>query len=231
MQKEIPEIANGRAPLMPPEIAAALLLQILAALGRAHQEGIIHRDVKPENILLAGLGAPSSGRPSDPNRAQPTAKLTDFGIAKILDAQSMTSTGQILGSPAHMAPEQIEGGDVSPRVDVFATGVLFYELLTGALPFDGKNPAQVIRRVLDGQFTAADRITPTVGGRWAAIVGTMLARDPEKRPASVDEVCEQIRRELQAVGAEESDKELAAYLRDPVRTTREWGDRVKPKLL
>src|SRR5262249_43572942 len=62
MQKEIPEIANGRAPLMPPEIAAALLLQILAALGRAHQEGIIHRDVKPENILLAGLGAPSSGR-------------------------------------------------------------------------------------------------------------------------------------------------------------------------
>src|SRR5205823_3795034 len=142
-----------------------------------------------------------------------------------------TSTGQILGSPAHMAPEQIEGGDVSPRVDIFATGVLFYELLTGALPFDGKNPAQVIRRVLDGQFTAADRVTPTVGGRWAAIVGSMLTRDPEKRPASVDEVCQQIRRELEAVGVDDSDRDLAAYLRDPSRVMREWGDRVKPKLL
>ena len=175
----------GKGPVMPPEIAAALVMQVLSALARAHAEGIIHRDVKPENILIAGLGAPNSQRPSDPNRSVQIAKLTDFGIAKILDAASMTSTGQILGSPAHMAPEQIEGGDVTARVDVFATGVLFYELLTGALPFDGKNPAQVIRRVLDGQFTPADRVVPTAGGRWASIVAAMLARDPLKRPANI----------------------------------------------
>lgn len=231
MASQSPEIASGRAPLMPPEIAGALVLQVLSALARAHQEGIVHRDVKPENILLAGLGAPASTRPSDPNRQMPMAKLTDFGIAKILDAQSMTSTGQILGSPAHMAPEQIEGGDVSPRVDVFATGVLFYELLTGALPFDGKNPAQVIRRVLDGQFTAADRIVPTVGGRWASIVATMLTRDPEKRPENVDDVAASIRRELEAIGIDDANRELADYLRDPTGVMRGWGERVKQKLL
>ena len=218
-------------PVMPAEIAAALVLQIVEALSRAHQEGIIHRDVKPENILIAGLGAPTSQRPSDPNRSIPLAKLTDFGIAKILDAASMTSTGQILGSPAHMSPEQIEGGEVTVRVDVFATGVLFYELLTGNLPFDGKNPAQVIRRVLDGQFTAADRVVPTVGGRWASIVASLLARDPEKRPASIDEVRTMMRAELSALGVDDPDAELVEFLRSPITVERGWGARVKPRLL
>ena len=77
-------------------------------------------------------------------------KLTDFGIAKLLDAQGVTSTGQVLGSPAHMAPEQIEGGDVDGRADVFGMGVLLYECMVGHLPFEGNNPAQVLRRVLDG---------------------------------------------------------------------------------
>ncbi len=94
-------------------------------------------------------------------------KITDFGIAKILDAQGVTSTGQVLGSPAHMAPEQIEGGEVDARTDVFALGVLMYECLVGHLPFEGKNPAQVLRRVLEGSFAPADRERPSVGGRWA----------------------------------------------------------------
>jgi len=159
------------------------------------------------------------------------AKLTDFGIAKILDAQSMTSTGQILGSPAHMAPEQIEAGEISERVDVFATGVLFYELMTGALPFEGKNPAQVIRRVLDGQFTPADRVAPQVGGRWNAIVAQMLAREPDKRPAST-QACENlIRNELEAMGVLDPDRELVEFMRDPKPVADGWGARLKPRLL
>jgi serine/threonine-protein kinase len=225
------ERRSDRAPVMPPEIAAAIILQVLSALSAAHAEGIIHRDVKPENILVAGLGAPTSLRPSDPARSAPVAKLTDFGIAKILDAVGMTSTGQILGSPAHMAPEQIEGGDVTTRVDVFATGVLFYELLTGCLPFDGKNPAQVIRRVLDGNFTPAERVTPQVGGRWSALVGAMLARDPEKRPGSTEEVAASIERELEAMGMSDANRELVEYLRDPTGIHDRWGERVKPILL
>jgi serine/threonine-protein kinase len=223
--------AAGREPNMPAELAATLVLQISEALARAHEQGIIHRDVKPENILLAHLGTPTSQRTSESSRAMPIAKLTDFGIAKILDAQGMTSTGQILGSPAHMSPEQIEAGEITARVDVFATGVLFYELLTGRLPFDGKNPAQVIRRVLDGQFTPADRIVPTIGGRWSAIVARLLARDPMARPADAHGVIEAIRAELDALGIVDSDRELGEYLRDPGGVAAGWGARMKPRLL
>jgi serine/threonine protein kinase len=226
---------SGGAPPMPAEIAAALVLQILAALARAHEDGIIHRDVKPENILLANIatmGTPTpSQRPSDPSRTPPVAKLTDFGIAKLLDAQGMTSTGQILGSPAHMSPEQIEGGDISARVDIFAVGVLFYELSTGVLPFDGKNPAQVIRRVLDGEFVPAERQMPTVGGRWSAIIASMLAREPENRPRSAEEVALRIRAELEALGVHDPNRELVEYLRSPTDVGGSWGARLKPKLL
>ncbi len=221
------ELGSEHPGLFPPEIAAALTLQVLSALDRAHEEGIIHRDVKPENILVAGLGG--QGRPSEPGRAAPRAKLTDFGIAKILDTQGMTSTGQILGSPAHMSPEQIEGGEITAKVDVFATGVLFYELLTGSLPFDGKNPAQVIRRVLEGEFTPADRVVPQVGGRWAEIVASMLDHEEDRRPTLIE--CEEaIHDELAAMGVEDPDGELVEFLRDPVAVAGGWGARLKPIL-
>src|SRR5690606_10544202 len=138
---------------------------VAIALAHAHRHGVIHRDIKPENVLLSTDGAVTGG-PS----AGPRVKLTDFGIAKLLDAQGVTHTGQVLGSPAHMAPEQIEGGDVDARSDVFGAGVLLYECMVGSLPFDGKNPAQVLRRVLDGSFTPPERARPTVGAGWSRIV-------------------------------------------------------------
>ena len=100
-------------------------------------------------------------------------KLTDFGIAKLLDAQGVTSTGQVLGSPAHMAPEQIEGGDVDARADVFGLGVLLYECMVGHLPFEGNNPAQVLRRVLDGVYPSARAGAPHRG--------QVVERDPRSR--------------------------------------------------
>src|SRR5450432_4282165 len=109
--------------------------------------------------------------PSEAASAQPgermLVKLTDFGIAKLLDAQGVTSTGQVLGSPAHMAPEQIEGGEVDARADVFALGVLLYECMVGHLPFEGSNPAQVLRRVLEGFYQSAERERPIVGKAWS----------------------------------------------------------------
>src|SRR4029079_12051281 len=146
---------------LPAEIAAIAGVEIAGALDHAHQFGVIHRDVKPENVLVAlqAVGAPDV-RASNPDDA--VIKITDFGIAKLLDAQGVTSTGQVLGSPAHMAPEQIEGGDVNARSDVFGLGVLLYECMVGHLPFEGANPAQVFRRVLDGQYASAEREDPKI---------------------------------------------------------------------
>src|SRR5205814_2241434 len=147
--------------ILPPEVAAGIGIELASALAHAHRAGVVHRDIKPENVLIEIPAPGADGQPARELRV----KLTDFGIAKILDAQGVTSTGQVLGSPAHMAPEQIEGGDVDSSTDVFALGVLMYECLVGHLPFEGKNPAQVLRRVLDGIFSPADTERPTVGGR------------------------------------------------------------------
>src|SRR5262249_34372501 len=143
----------------------------------AHASGVVHRDIKPENVLIerVAAGAEDAPAPGPPAAGRVAVKLTDFGIAKLLDAQGVTSTGQVLGSPAHMAPEQIEGGEVDGRSDVFGMGVLLYECLVGHLPFEGQNPAQVLRRVLDGSYPEAQVERPAVGTRWSKIVDRALA--------------------------------------------------------
>ncbi len=171
---------------IPPEVAAALGVELLAALAHAHAAGVVHRDIKPENVMIEHRPRPPAQDRAAP-RPPPTSalpgdrvavKLTDFGIAKLLDAQGVTSTGQVLGSPAHMAPEQIDGGDVDARADVFGLGVLLYECMVGHLPFEGNNPAQVLRRVLEGIYPSAEREQPKVGRRWSRILDRALARAP-----------------------------------------------------
>ncbi len=191
----------------PPEIAAAIAREVCDALSQAHRHGVIHRDVKPENVLLRLDGG------TDGENTSARVKLTDFGIAKLLDAQGVTHTGQVLGSPAHMAPEQIEGGEVDARADVFGTGVLLYEMLTGTLPFEGQNPAQVLRRVLDGTFLPAERVRPRVGAAYGRIVARALARDPADRYPSAQAFA-------LALEAERSAR-LASAIRLP-RSTASW---------
>ena len=157
--------------------------------------------------------------PSDAASAQPGdrvhVKLTDFGIAKLLDAQGVTSTGQVLGSPAHMAPEQIEGGDVDGRADVFGLGVLLYESVVGHLPFEGKNPAQVLRRVLEGTYPSAERERPKVGKRWSAILDRALARLPGDRYGDALAMQGALVSELKLLGIDTPRAELEAWFDDP----------------
>lgn len=208
---------------LPAEIAAAIGLEICAGLGHAHRQGVVHRDVKPENVLLQldalEAGAEDGGEPA-------RVKITDFGIAKLLDAQGVTSTGQVLGSPAHMAPEQIEGGDVDARSDVFGVGVLLYECMVGALPFAGQNPAQVLRRVLEGTFTPADRARPTVGAQWSEILSKALAHHPGDRFADTLELAAALRQVLVDLDFPNARAELSRYLESPEKYLASYQGRI-----
>ncbi len=203
---------------MPAEIAACIAHQLASALTHAHGHGVIHRDVKPENVLLERR-PPASERPGDstPPSGGPraTVKLTDFGIAKLLDVQGVTSTGQVLGSPAHMAPEQIEGGEVDGRSDVYGLGVVFYECLVGHLPFEGTNAAQVLRRVLDGVHSPAHVERPEVGARWSAIADRAIARSPDDRFPDAAATGQAIAAELERLGVASPQQALEEWLEDP----------------
>src|SRR5207245_3200417 len=110
-----------------PSRGVAIITQVLSALGFAHQNGIIHRDVKPSNIMILNSGE---------------VKVADFGIARI-DASEFTIVGDLLGTPAYMAPEQFSGAPVDTRTDLFAAGVILFEMLTGVKPFRGKSITEV----------------------------------------------------------------------------------------
>ena len=213
---------------LPAEVAAAIAVEIAGALEHAHGLGVIHRDMKPENVLV---DMPTEGQGSADAALVPRVKITDFGIAKLLDVQGVTSTGQVLGSPAHMAPEQIEGGDVSACADVFGLGVLLYESLVGKLPFDGKNPAQVLRRVLDGTFTAADRARPTIGSGLSQIVSKALARDASERYQSAGVLADALKAELTLLGFTEPRREIFEFLRDPAAYQAQYEPRLVAELV
>lgn len=200
--KTLRKVLQERSP-MPPEVAAAFAMELLAALSHAHAEGVVHRDIKPENVLV------------ESSAQGVKVKLTDFGIAKLLDSKGVTSTGQVLGSPAHMAPEQIEGGDVDARSDVFGLGVLLYECMVGHLPFEGANPAQVLRRVLDGHYSPAEMDRPTVGKAWSVILDRALAHEAGDRWESAADMRKAIATELTRLGIGDAKEQIASYLEDP----------------
>lgn len=217
---------------LPAEVAAALGLELAAALQHAHEQGVVHRDLKPENVLVEVPGADiESSQPRLGEDQGLRIMLTDFGIAKLLDAQGVTSTGQVLGSPAHMAPEQIEGGDVTARSDVFALGVLMYECMVGHLPFEGKNPAQVLRRVLDGIYPAAVRERSTIGTRWSNLLDRALAGAQEERFESAADLNDAIRGELDALGFDDPRAELVAYLENPTEYLEGYEPRLVDQLV
>ena len=187
-------------PDLPAEIAACIAIQVARALGAAHAEGVIHRDVKPENIMLHE----SKG-----------VKLTDFGIAQLVDVQGMTTTGQVLGSPAHMAPEQIEGRECDARSDLFSLGTVLYMLATGQLPFVGTNPHHVLKRIMDGKFADPLQLRPAIGSRLAAIIRRLLELDPARRYANAGELAADLTEFVAESGISSPDAALAQFLADP----------------
>jgi protein kinase-like protein len=142
-------------------------------------------------------------------------KLMDFGIAQILDLQRLTVTGQLLGSPAYMAPEIIEGKPIDFRTDVFSVGVLLYLLATGTLPFWGKNPHEVLRRITDGRYPDPRSVGRGVDESLARIITRAIARDPAGRYPGVAPMTEDLRAYLADAGLTDVRAELRALFLDP----------------
>ncbi len=162
------EIAAGP---LEPERVEQLARQVLAALDAAHRAGVVHRDVKPGNLLLAG---------------DSSVKVGDFGIAKAAEGlgPDVTVTGQVLGTPAYLAPERLQGQTATARSDLFSLGVVLYEALTGVKPFDGATPWGVAQAVVNGQHRPLDEVAPGVPPRLVETVERAMRKDPEERFAS-----------------------------------------------
>jgi serine/threonine-protein kinase len=161
---------------LPPERAVAIITQVLSGLGFAHESGIIHRDIKPSNILI-----PAS-RP---------VKITDFGIART-DSSDLTVVGDILGTPAYVAPEQLRGDPVDNRSDLFAAGVMLFEALTGVKPFRAKTSAESISLMERRGPEDMCALNPLVPIELKRVVERALAFDPNQRFASAAELSQAI---------------------------------------
>jgi len=162
-----------------PREAADLASQVAEALAVAHDRGIVHRDVKPQNVLLALSGE---------------AKVSDFGIARAASSETMTQANAVLGTLAYMSPEQLRGERVGPASDLYSLGVLLYEMLTGELPYRGEDPIATAMKRLDEEPPHPRVTNPNVPEALDALVVRLLAREPEDRHASAASLAGELRR-------------------------------------
>ncbi len=157
-----------------------VLAQVLAALAAAHRKGLVHRDVKPENVLIAADGD--------------RVKVADFGLARAVTEVTSTTTGTILGTVAYLAPEVITTGGCDARTDVYAVGILAYEMLTGSLPYAGETPIQVAFHHVHDDVPAPSRAAAWLPSAVDDLVAAFTARDPARRPADAGEALEMLER-------------------------------------
>ena len=170
------------------EEALPLIEQMSAGLHAAHQAGVVHRDFKSNNVIL--MEQPSSG-------STIRAVITDFGLARsaISGGESLTGTLDLLGTPAYMAPEQLDGGEITPATDVYALGIVIYQMLTGKFPFSGESALSMALKRLTTPPPSPREIIPELPREWEAVVLRCMERKPENRFASAEEVAKALRGE------------------------------------
>ena len=173
------ELLAERGP-MPPHAVVAVLRPVLGGLAAAHRAGLVHRDVKPENVLISDEG---------------DVKIADFGLVRAVAAAGITSTSVILGTAAYLSPEQVSDGPsnrAGPRSDVYSAGILTYELLTGRAPFTGDTPLSVAYQRLDHDVPAPGAVIDGVPIQFDALVARATARDPAGRYADAIEMADAV---------------------------------------
>ena len=172
--------------------ALGLTAQVLRPLGAAHRAGLVHRDIKPENVLLPDDGS--------------EAKVADFGLARAVTEVAQTTTGNVMGTAAYLAPELITSGDSAPRADVFSVGVILYELLTGEQPFSADSPVQIAFRNVHEDVPAPSSLVPSLPAEVDGLVADMTRREADERLEDADAALARLRE----VVADLSPSELSA---------------------
>jgi len=197
-----------------PEVAALIALPLAEALATAHTCGIVHRDVKPDNVMIEHFG----------DRCR--VVITDFGVAHITGLETMTASGALVGSPAYMSPEQARAQEVGSGTDIWALGVLLYEMATGCLPFPGKDPFCVITSIVLGSFRRPSQIAATVGPGFERIVLRCLAPNPSARYANAGELAADLRALAGEAELLPEQPSLRRFLDDPGKFEEELRPRV-----
>ncbi|MDX2875882.1 serine/threonine-protein kinase [Streptomyces ipomoeae] len=192
--RPLDQMIDGGSALPPLDDVARWADQMCRALATAHAAGVVHRDMKPANVLVTA-GDREAGEESE-------VKVLDFGIARLLDGSgptALTATGTLVGTPAYMSPEQAHGDmPVDHRTDLYSLGCVLYELVTGRPPFDAAAPWHVLlRRHMDEPPVPPSRVRPELPGDWDELILALLEKDPARRPRTAADV----RRRLGALGA------------------------------
>jgi serine/threonine-protein kinase len=195
------ELVTDRARI-PSEVATLISMRLARALEYAHELGIIHRDLKLENVML---------------RRDGTLKLMDFGIARFLDEMNLTITGALVGSPAYMSPEQAMERVLDARSDLFSLGTLLFHLVTGQLPFTGSNPSIILRNIIEGNRPGVLELAPDISGKLADLIERLLQVDPGDRIQTAAEAVTQLQACIIEVGIDPAQPTwaLQAWLLDP----------------
>jgi serine/threonine-protein kinase len=169
-----------------PQEAIAYAIEIARGLAVAHARNMVHRDIKPQNILIDGEGR---------------AKLTDFGISRQLEQDGMTATGRVLGTTDYVAPEQAMGRKVDPRTDIYSLGVVLYEMLIGQVPFAADSQVGVAMKHVNEELPDVQRRRPDVSAAVALVVERATAKDPEERYQQVSEMIDDLSTALEVEAA------------------------------
>ncbi len=196
-------MAEGRR--FPADVATHVLRSVLRGLQAAHARGIVHRDVKPANVMTTANGQ---------------VKVADFGISKAADMTKLTSTGNVIGTPAYMSPEQALGRPLDARSDLFSAGVMLYEMLVGGNPFQTGNPATTLSRVVHHQQRPAFEVLPQTPATLDDLLERLLQKDPAQRVPSAEEALRLLETCIEEEGLRASEATLVEFMREPDATTR-----------
>jgi serine/threonine-protein kinase len=202
---DLKQVIRRRAPL-PPLQAIDFAQQILAALGAAHRRDVVHRDVKPQNVLVAEDGH---------------LKVTDFGIARAGAQSDMTEAGSVIGTAQYLSPEQARGDEVTAASDCYAVGIVLYEMLTGVVPFDGDRPVAVAMKQISDEPVPPREVEAGVPPELDAVVMRALAKRPSERYRTADELSRALAEARTAIdGSGSTTRAMTAPIAPPTAETR-----------